>query len=498
MKQNPSADETNLCANCFTLMDQMHVITAELKSAQLIISILQEELDSKATEPITSNNLTTCVNSNNWKQVPANKTKTETIKTTTVKQPQPQPIPTIINRYVVLNKLQNHEQKHHPREHDNNNASQKRISRAPNDNKTTLDEKRRKIIIIGDSHARGCAQELQHNLGHGFIVQGIVKPGANLQTIVNAPTKTIAKLTKQDVLVVWGGTRDVGRNETAKGLYQIRNFVDNHRQTNIIVMSVPYRHDLEANSCVNQEVNVYNRKLKKHLKPFDNAWVIDVDTDWDIFTRHGLHLNLKGKEKMANTIVKAIKTMLNKGKSVQTHTKKAEGPKGEKTGTEGEILTTESTSGNKNHPIVLRWKEERAIPRPTADMMEMSHADKDPLKIPDHLPPQKKTVLNPEKRRVEMDELENPPNEQDKSDEMVNLKGSKPKPETKNGQQESERVQNVILDSANDTKTNTLDDTTNKSVIVCENSDMKALDEKLRVSKRKKKTPTTKSTDFLW
>jgi len=38
--QNSSADEINLCANCFTLKDQMQVITAELKSAQLIISML--------------------------------------------------------------------------------------------------------------------------------------------------------------------------------------------------------------------------------------------------------------------------------------------------------------------------------------------------------------------------------------------------------------------------------------------------------------------------
>jgi len=148
----------------------------------------------------------------------------------------------------------------------------------------------------------------------------------------------------------------------AKGLHQIKNFVDNHNETNIIVMSVPHRHDLEANSCVNQEVNVYNKKLKQLLKSFDNACIIDVDTDRDIFTKHGLHLNLKGKERMANTIVKAIKTTLNKGKSVHTHTKKAEDSKSEKTGTEGEILTTESTPENKNHPIVPRGKEERTAP----------------------------------------------------------------------------------------------------------------------------------------
>jgi hypothetical protein len=268
-------------------------------------------------------------------------------------------------------------------------------------------------------------------------------------------------------------------------------------------MSVPYRHDLEANSCVNQEVNVYNRKVKKHLKPFDNACVVDVDTDWDLFTRHGLHLNLKGKEKIASTIVKTIKAMLNKGKSVHTHMKNVEDPKGEKTGTEEEIFTTESTSGNKNHPIVLRWKEEMVTPRPTVDMTEMSYANKGSPKILDHLPTQKKTILSPGKRRDGLDELDSPPNEQDKSDEMLNLKGSKPKSETKNVQQKSERVQNVVLHSANDTEPNTLNNTINKSVIVCENSDMKAptatpsLNEEPRVSKRKKKPPTTKNQDFL-
>jgi hypothetical protein len=133
-----------------------------------------------------------------------------------------------------------------------------------------------------------------------------VKPGADLQSKVNAPSKTIAELSKNDVLVVWGGTRDVGRNESAKGLHQICNFVGNCNQTNVIVMSVPHRHYLEANSCVNHEVKVYNRQLKSHLKPFNYACVVDVETDRDHFTRHGLHLNLKGKEAMASTIVKTV------------------------------------------------------------------------------------------------------------------------------------------------------------------------------------------------
>jgi len=52
-------------------------------------------------------------------------------------------------------------------------------------NKKSSDKKQNKIIILGDSHTRGCAQEVQHNLGRDFEVQGIVKPGANTEVVVN-------------------------------------------------------------------------------------------------------------------------------------------------------------------------------------------------------------------------------------------------------------------------------------------------------------------------
>jgi len=109
---------------------------------------------------------------------------------------------------------------------------------------------------------------VQHNLGCDFEVQGIVKLGANMEIIVNTSHEITKKLTKKDVVVVWGGTRDVGRNETKKGLNQMKSFVSKHNQTNVIVMSVPCRYDLDPKSCVNNEVKVYNRKLRnicRHL-----------------------------------------------------------------------------------------------------------------------------------------------------------------------------------------------------------------------------------------
>jgi len=179
-------------------------------------------------------------------------------------------------------------------------------------------------------------------------VQGNVKPGANLQMIVNSSTETIQKLTKKDVVVVWGGIQDAGRNESEKGLCQIRNSVENLKHTNVIVMSVPYRHNLAPNSCVNHEVKVYNRELKKHLKVLENTCVIEVDTERDLFTKHGLHMNLKGNEHIAYKIIKMIKVMLNKVKSAPIEMKYTDDLERINNGTEGETITMETKTGQDN------------------------------------------------------------------------------------------------------------------------------------------------------
>jgi hypothetical protein len=44
-------------------------------------------------------------------------------------------------------------------------------------------------------------------------------------------------------------------------------------------MDIPHRYDLEQNSCVNKEVEKYNRRIRKHMKVFENTEVIKVDLE---------------------------------------------------------------------------------------------------------------------------------------------------------------------------------------------------------------------------
>jgi hypothetical protein len=170
---------------------------------------------------------------------------------------------------------------------------------------------RNKILFLGDSHVRGMAAKLQHNLDDEYSVQGQVKPSADLTAILASGVNDVKEFSKKDLVIVWGGTKDVSRNESDKGLIQIRNFVNNNAHTNIIVMNLPYRFDLEPTSCVNHETRVFNRKLGKQVKACNHVRALEMNFERDHYTRHGLHLNTKGKDYTTNALRFTIKNMFN-------------------------------------------------------------------------------------------------------------------------------------------------------------------------------------------
>jgi hypothetical protein len=103
-----------------------------------------------------------------------------------------------------------------------------------------------RILIIRDSHTRGMATELQHNLDKNYIVQGIVKLGADLEVMLHSNMKGCKNLTNKNILIIWGGTKDVSKNRSGKGLSQIRKFIKMNFNTNVILLSLPKRMDLES------------------------------------------------------------------------------------------------------------------------------------------------------------------------------------------------------------------------------------------------------------
>ena len=171
-------------------------------------------------------------------------------------------------------------------------------------------EKQHKVIIVGDSHARGGAAEVKHLLNNKFEVQGIVKSGSGMQLIKETTRAEINQLTRKDVLVVWGGSNDIARNNSNKGIKNMLECVRTADNTNVIVMSAPPRYDLIKDSCVNREVEAYNKKLGKKLQRFEKVEMIEVIKERACYTKHGQHLNTRGKEVMAKKIAATIERVL--------------------------------------------------------------------------------------------------------------------------------------------------------------------------------------------
>jgi hypothetical protein len=98
---------------------------------------------------------------------------------------------------------------------------------------------KQKIVIIGGSRARNSAAELQPSLGSTCSVSSFVKPGVEMKVIVDTVKEDIEQLKSDDVIVVWGGSNDTGKNNSKEALRHVCNFVKNNQTVNIIVMTAP-------------------------------------------------------------------------------------------------------------------------------------------------------------------------------------------------------------------------------------------------------------------
>lgn len=169
---------------------------------------------------------------------------------------------------------------------------------------------RRRILVIGDSHARGCSAILNEQVGADYSVEGVVKPNARLCDVVKDVGKLAADFTKEDHVVVIGGTNDLGQQRPhqytiIKGLQALVDL----RKTNVTVTSIPQRYDVPKLNALVQEANATLEQVtskQQHMK------YVNTQVTRNLYTRHGLHLNHSGKEEICKIIKDTISNVPSK------------------------------------------------------------------------------------------------------------------------------------------------------------------------------------------
>jgi RNase H-fold protein (predicted Holliday junction resolvase) len=166
-----------------------------------------------------------------------------------------------------------------------------------------------KVEIVGDSYFIGSAVNMNQFLNTTFSVISFIKSGAPISELVSSQRKELKKLKKNDVIVFSGGANDMDNINRTKGsdiVKKITKFIQTYNNTNIVILGIPHRFDLNKDSEINLEIQKINTKLRVVTNSFSHVSMIEMEPKREFFTKHGLHFNKIGKEKLAKSIANLI------------------------------------------------------------------------------------------------------------------------------------------------------------------------------------------------
>jgi hypothetical protein len=163
-----------------------------------------------------------------------------------------------------------------------------------------------KIVLNGDSHIKGFTLALNSVMDSDYELFSVVKPGSNTNMLSESITETVKQLTKDDVLVISSGTNDHELDNFKRTFRNIKEYLSPLKHTNIMLLSIPFRYDLQNFSTVNSKISMINKKLSKLARISPNISFVDSNNDRKLFTRHGLHRNKLGKNLITAQIANHI------------------------------------------------------------------------------------------------------------------------------------------------------------------------------------------------
>jgi hypothetical protein len=152
------------------------------------------------------------------------------------------------------------------------------------------------------------------SLDDRFDVEGVVKPGSATETLMETLKGDVNRLTLNDFLIICSGTNYIDRKYPSASFSNITNLIKSVNHTNIIVVCVSHRHDLENYSYINNNIRLLNSKPYRLAKIFKHVSILEVDNNRLLFTKHGLHLNVLGKRLLTNQLSLQILSLLGKVK----------------------------------------------------------------------------------------------------------------------------------------------------------------------------------------
>lgn len=163
-------------------------------------------------------------------------------------------------------------------------------------------ERKPHVKILTDSHGRHLNALLSKDLEKYYRISSNIKPNGKLHHILDDVDSEVRHLNKDDYLIIIGGTNDLDdiNCDTEVLFDHVENVLKLQTHTNIIISAVPYRYDVPQ---MNYYIRQFNNKLRTLTNKYSHIKFVPLYSFfYKDYTSHGLHLNLIGKQKLANLL----------------------------------------------------------------------------------------------------------------------------------------------------------------------------------------------------
>lgn len=188
-----------------------------------------------------------------------------------------------------------------------------------------------KITLMSDSQGRDIMSYL-NTTDDVTQVFGHVQPGAPMEAVFSAAMREMElnKYTRNDCLVLIGGCNNVSnltinkeRLSVEKMLHFIKGKVRIFEKTNLILSTIPYRYDLWEDDPKNILIRDINNGIRDIV--YANPYIQLLDLyllQRSYQTRHGLHINRRGKKFVAFEILQLVENTRQQHKEISTTSNK--------------------------------------------------------------------------------------------------------------------------------------------------------------------------------
>lgn len=168
--------------------------------------------------------------------------------------------------------------------------------------------------LYGDSHVRSLSGILSDKVKDKYSVSGTVMPNAKMEQIIASirQDKSLS-LSPENVIVVVGGTNDVDVTGRCNNfIAELDLLFAEVAQPRILLVGLTTRHD---NPSLNSTISKVNKDLLSLSNHHENVDFLSLESiTRKFYTRHGLHLNHRGKTIFADLILDALEIALDSPK----------------------------------------------------------------------------------------------------------------------------------------------------------------------------------------